>query len=104
MDFTCEFTGDAWNAEQVFDLGFFEGGQAAELTKQEPPSFTSNPGDVFKNRMQVFTPFQLPLELDGKTMGFITDVLKKIEFWRVSVGTDFIFHLRFNDVFKILKP
>ena len=102
MDFTCEFTGDAWNAEQVFDLGFFEGGQTAELTQQEPPSFTSNPGDVFKNRMQVFTPFQLPLELDGKAVRFITDVLKEVEFRGVTVGTDFIFHIGFYDVFEIL--
>ncbi len=74
------------------------------MSEEHPPAFGSDTGYVFEHGMKVFTALKLSLKLDGEAVGFVPDVLQKVQFGRISMGADFILHVRFDDVFEIYEP
>ena len=73
------------------------------MAKEHPPAFGSDTRYVFEHGMKVFTAFELSLKLNGEAVGFVPDVLQKVQFGRIAVGADFILHVRFDDVFEIFE-
>ena len=74
------------------------------MSEEHPPAFGSDTGNIFEHGMKVFTAFELSLKLDREAVGFVPDVLQKVQFGRIAVGADFILHVRIDDVFEIFKP
>ena len=74
------------------------------MAEKHPPAFGSDTGYIFKHGMKVFTALELSLKLNGEAVGFVPNVLKKVQFGRIAVGADLILHVRFDDVFEICEP
>ena len=74
------------------------------MAEEHPPAFGSDTGNVFEHGMKVFTALELSLKLNSEAVGFVPDVLQKVQFGRIAVGADLILHVRFDDVFEICEP